>query len=59
MLPEQPTGYANSTSGDRGYLIMDTVPVLDVLDYREIPRERLTRITDHNVIYADVAAPVS
>jgi endonuclease/exonuclease/phosphatase family metal-dependent hydrolase len=32
---------------------------LDVLDYREIPRERLTRITDHNVIYADVAVPLS
>jgi endonuclease/exonuclease/phosphatase family metal-dependent hydrolase len=33
--------------------------ILDVLAYREIPREELTHITDHNVIYADVAVPLS
>lgn len=36
LLPAEPIGYANSTTGELGYFVMRGIPFLEVLDYRTL-----------------------
>ncbi len=40
-LPAEPSGFAHSDDGERGYLIMEEQPLLEVLDYRSLLYEEV------------------
>jgi DNA-binding beta-propeller fold protein YncE len=40
LLPAEPTGYANGTTGDWGFFIMEDAPYLEVLDYHTLLHEQ-------------------
>lgn len=46
LLPAEPIGYANAGSGERGYLVLDGVPLLAVLDYRTLLFDEYTLRSD-------------
>jgi len=46
LLPAEPIGFANATSGQRGYMIMDGVDSLAVLDYRTLLADEITLHSD-------------
>ncbi|MEQ1570803.1 MAG: hypothetical protein ABMA64_34560 [Myxococcota bacterium] len=42
LLPAEPLSYANSTTGDLGYFVMDGSPFFEVLDYHTLLHEQYT-----------------
>ncbi len=48
LLPAEPIGFANATSGERGYLILDGTDSLAVLDYRTLLADEI-RLRSHPV----------
>ena len=55
-LPAEPTGYANSRDGRRGYFIMEDQPYLEVLDYVTLLPDEIE--LKSNPVYVGVLPPL-